>query len=387
MNFKPDLNLEYDYIRVVYEVILSDLRVNKKIIEKDLNTIKVRLGHLKKKLNTSTADAVSALHGLINKATDLQMKYGEIIKKEDLLYDSFQERIHQLEMLDESHYNFDNLKIFCEKKINNLLLDFFLREKFLETAKNYIEEEKITSCVEYSIFIEIQEIIHSLKHKDLGAALKWTNVNKSKLAKINSTLKFKLMCQTFIEKYKAGEVLECVSFSRENFKDYKENITEISQLMALLAMKPSQALLIPKYAHLLSDDKWDELEKDFKAVFFQIYSMKSNSLLEILFQSGLMSLKSQFCFGEKKCLSCPVCSEDIGNIAKNLPMSNHPVSGLICRITGEIMDSSNPPLALPNGQVYSEKAINEQIKANGKFVCPVTNEEFKFEQCKKVFIC
>ena len=95
MNFKPDLNLEYDYIRVVYEVILSDLRVNKKIIEKDLNTIKVRLGHLKKKLNTSTADAVSALHGLINKATDLQMKYGEIIKKEDLLYDSFQERIHQ----------------------------------------------------------------------------------------------------------------------------------------------------------------------------------------------------------------------------------------------------------------------------------------------------
>ena len=57
-----------------------------------------------------------------------------------------------------SHYNFDNLKIFCEKKINNLVLDFFLREKFLETAKNYIEEEKITSCVEYSIFIEIQEI-------------------------------------------------------------------------------------------------------------------------------------------------------------------------------------------------------------------------------------
>ena len=50
MFFKPDLNLEYDYIRVVYEVISSDLRQNKKIIEKDLNTIAVRFTHLKKKL-------------------------------------------------------------------------------------------------------------------------------------------------------------------------------------------------------------------------------------------------------------------------------------------------------------------------------------------------
>ena len=58
MNYKPDLNLEYDYIRVVYEVILSDLRTNKKLIEKDLNTIKLRLSHLKKKLNTSTKDAI-----------------------------------------------------------------------------------------------------------------------------------------------------------------------------------------------------------------------------------------------------------------------------------------------------------------------------------------
>ena len=50
------------------------------------------------------------------------------------------------------------------------------------------------------------------------------------------------------------------------------------------------------------------------------------------------------------------------------------------------MDTSNPPLALPNGQVYSTKAINAQINANGKFVCPVTNEEYTIEQCKKVFI-
>ena len=55
---------------------------------------------------------------------------------------------------------------------------------------------------------------------------------------------------------------------------------------------------------------------------------------------------------------------------------NEPIIGILC-------DIDNDPLKC----YYSEKAINEQIKANGKFVCPVTNEEFKFDQCKKVFIC
>jgi hypothetical protein len=45
-------------------------------------------------------------------------------------------------MIDDKNYNFENLKIFCEKKLNNLLLDFFLRERFLETAKSYIDDER-----------------------------------------------------------------------------------------------------------------------------------------------------------------------------------------------------------------------------------------------------
>jgi macrophage erythroblast attacher len=84
--------------------------------------------------------------------------------------------------------------------------------------------------------------------------------------------------------------------------------------------------------------------------------MKTNSPLEILFQSGLMSLKTCFCYGDaNKNVSCPVCYDEIGRLAKELPMSHHPVSALICRITGEIMDENNQPMTLPNGQIYSEK--------------------------------
>lgn len=143
MNFKPDLNLEYNYIRVVYEVILSDLRNNKKIIEKELNTIVVRVTNLKKK-SSPINENIKVIKALMQKANDLQSKFNDISQKEELLYNCLKDRIKQLEMLDDQNYSFDNLKLFCQKKISNLLLDFFLREKFLETAKHYIEDEKIT---------------------------------------------------------------------------------------------------------------------------------------------------------------------------------------------------------------------------------------------------
>ena len=49
MNCNVDINLEYDYLRVVYEIIIADLRVNKKMIEKEINTIILKFENLKKK--------------------------------------------------------------------------------------------------------------------------------------------------------------------------------------------------------------------------------------------------------------------------------------------------------------------------------------------------
>ena len=36
-------------------------------------------------------------------------------------------------------------------------------------------------------------------------------------------------------------------------------------------------------------------------------------------------------------------------------MSHHVNSTIVCRISGEVMDSQNEPLAFPNGHVYSSK--------------------------------
>jgi hypothetical protein len=72
MDFRPDLTFEYDYIRIVYEVILSKLRVNKKVIEKEINTILLRINNLKKKTNIS--DTLTSVKALITKLNDLETK-------------------------------------------------------------------------------------------------------------------------------------------------------------------------------------------------------------------------------------------------------------------------------------------------------------------------
>lgn len=52
--------------------------------------------------------------------------------------------------------------------------------------------------------------------------------------------------------------------------------------------------------------------------------------------------------------NCPVCdTQALGQLAREVPWSQHANSTLVCRISGKVMDENDPPLCLPNGRVYS----------------------------------
>lgn len=59
-------------------------------------------------------------------------------------------------------------------------------------------------------------------------------------------------------------------------------------------------------------------------------------------------------------VDCPTCGEDMKVLANEVPMSHHVISTIVCRISGEVMDSSNPPMAFPNGYVYSTNVSQDQ---------------------------
>lgn len=54
-------------------------------------------------------------------------------------------------------------------------------------------------------------------------------------------------------------------------------------------------------------------------------------------------------------VDCPTCGDHVKVLASELPMSHHVNSTIVCRISGQVMDSENEPLSFPNGYVYSAK--------------------------------
>ncbi|XP_065317599.1 E3 ubiquitin-protein transferase MAEA-like isoform X2 [Gordionus sp. m RMFG-2023] len=84
---------------------------------------------------------------------------------------------------------------------------------------------------------------------------------------------------------------------------------------------------------------------------------------------------------------CPVCNSKMALLCRDLPFAHSTQSRLICRIGREPLDDTNPPLMLPNGQIYGKKAL-QQMAANNenKITCPQTRESFAFSQVEKVYI-
>lgn len=65
--------------------------------------------------------------------------------------------------------------------------------------------------------------------------------------------------------------------------------------------------------------------------------------------------------------------QNFQKLAEGLPYAKHMHSRLVCAITKELMNENNPPMVLPSGTVYSEKAIQEHT-SQGAFIEPSTGE-------------
>ncbi|RXK38290.1 hypothetical protein M231_04463 [Tremella mesenterica] len=86
-------------------------------------------------------------------------------------------------------------------------------------------------------------------------------------------------------------------------------------------------------------------------------------------------------------IDCPTCAENMKVLAAEVPLSHHMNSTIVCRISGEVMDSQNGPMAFPNGYVYSYNALAAMAKNNfGIVTCPRTKETCQFTKLRKVYI-
>ena len=78
-----------------------------------------------------------------------------------------------------------NLKLFKKQRMDRMLIDYFLRSGFYNTAQLLANKSNILELTNIDVFLTEKDIIDSLISKDTSKCLVWCNENKSKLKKIN----------------------------------------------------------------------------------------------------------------------------------------------------------------------------------------------------------
>lgn len=204
---------------------------------------------------------------------------------------------------------------------------------------------------------------------------------------MNSSLEFDLRLQQFVELVREGKLSEAVAHAREHLApEGAARIQQVQEAMCALAFAGQGSW--GKYEYLFDKARWLALCDKFREELRSINGLGSRSNLEVCLGSGLAALKAPVCgLPEHSHPNCPTCSPLLARLASSLPVAHRSRTSLVCRISGEVMDEHNPPLMLPNGMVYSKKALTRMAELDGgRVTCPRTQTRFQLAECRNVYI-
>ncbi|XP_010427253.1 PREDICTED: macrophage erythroblast attacher-like [Camelina sativa] len=377
------LKLEHQLLRVPFEHYKKTIRTNHRSFEKEVSTVVSGVGDLADS-DWSKDVTVSRLSSLVSRLQGLKRKLEEGSNVENLQAQRCRARIDHLDSVD-----VENITEWNNTKLKRILVDYMLRMSYFETATKLSESSNILDLVDIDIFREAKKVIDALKNREVASALSWCADNKTRLKKSKSKFEFQLRLQEFIELVRvdrADSYKQAIHYARKHLAPWgATHMKELQHVLATLAFKSTTEC--SKYKVLFELRQWDVLVNQFKQEFCKLYGMTMEPLLNIYLQAGLSALKTPYGFEEGCTKEDPLSQENFRKLALPLPFSKQHHSKLVCYISKELMDTENPPQVLPNGYVYSTKALKEMAEKNGgKITCPRTGFACDYTELVKAYI-
>jgi len=373
--------LEYTSVKVPYEILNKKFRHAQKIIDRDISHLQSAINEISKLSPDLQRPAMEALW---ERLKSFRQKYADCLDKEGGYADRCKKRLEHLKEYDSEQEVV--VSLWKRQRLDRMLADHFLRSTFYDTAIKLVKSSKIEGLVDTDVFLAGREIESSLRGHKTKMCLQWCHDNRSRLKKTKSTLEFNLHVQEFVELIRAGKYMDAIKYAQKNLVEGEGMSKEkLQETMALLAFKPNTECT--KYKALFSLNRWEELVEEFRRNNFDLHHLQSESMLSTVLQAGLSVIKTHQCYSvNERSPDCPVCNEPLNKLATSLPHSHCTQSRLICFISGEVMNEHNPPLMLPNGNVYGERALAQMSESTGVVTCPRTKETFWFQEAQKVFV-
>lgn len=421
-----DLQMEHGFLKAPWEVLVRNFRAGHKPLAKEMElfssavaqlvhdasapaagpvpqvetieTLETKLTGLKRKLEAVRAADDDAMHRCYGRIRHLRTRAPPGAACANGGLPSKGERVEEMDVDAEHRPGLEKDAMEREKeaagrweklRLDRALVDYMLREGMYETAENLAKAQSLEDIVDTDIFRDSRVVIEALRRRDCSEGLRWCNDNKRRLQKVQSKLEFRLRLQEFVEHARAGRKEDAIVYMKKYLSGGscdQERMCDIQRFMALLAFDPTTSC--QPYKDMYSERKWLELELAFKQDNYRLHGLTRESTIEIMLKAGLASLKTRKCGTEAdRKPNCPTCVEPYLSLAQSLPRGRHENSILVCSISGQIMDENNPPMALPNGNVYSMKALTEMAEENGgAIVDPRNQDKARMDELRKCFI-
>jgi len=419
VSIKDIKGLEYGTLKVPYELFNKKYRLTQRIIEKEVSQVSGPVKELENAVLQASRPRVNGemianvgqiknlLTGVVEKLNQLKRKSIESVSDEkESVYCCKRRLEHLKEDIVEEEPTYSVIGIdsqlngcvskarnteFGKKHLDRMLVEHFLRCGYYDTAIKLAKETQVDDLTNIDLFLISRRVEESLIRRETMTCLNWCQDNKSKLRKIKSTLEFNVRVQEYVELIRDEKHLDAIKYARQHFSPLAQDETlnkELPKVLGLLAFR--QDTKMEPYKSYFNQDRWFTLVKQFRKDNFELYGLSSTSVFALTLQCGLSVLKTPHCYKKRKeerNPDCPVCNDILNQLAKPLPAAHCSHSKLVCYITGQPLNEHNPPLVLPNGNVYGELALKQMASENdGKVTCARTNETYHFSELSKVYV-
>ncbi|OAF64117.1 hypothetical protein A3Q56_08179 [Intoshia linei] len=353
--------LEYQTLKTPYEAFNRVYRSAQKNIERECVNVTNAISRYNEALSTNDSDYIQHLMLSIKEhLIILKEKFLEHVTQQQAYAEKLRIRLLPIEEYEKEPVR-SGVNAFQKNQLYRFVVDYLLRNKCFDIANSIANDFNIRSLTDIDEFINLRKYLHDLAVGKTEEPIQWCVSNKSKLRKINSNIEQKIRIKIFYEFCVCGKIKEAISYA-SNFLVCKEFEWKFIQGIVSIVLFCKEGTtthpldINDKYQ--LSSYSWPRLAYELEHDFYKIYNMKSESNLEMLCKIGISCLKTQDCYNvARRKMDCPVCSPIINILAKDLPFSHMTKTVLLCGICDKLMNDENPPMYLPNGNVYCHSVI------------------------------
>ncbi|KAI3669713.1 hypothetical protein L6452_41068 [Arctium lappa] len=272
--------------------------------------------------------------------------------------------------------------------VNQIIASHFYREGMFDIGDCFVNEAHEESVVDRKThFLEMYQILESMKSRDLGPALKWATTNHEKLQQSGSDIELKLHRLQFMEILQHGRRDEALKYARAYFSPFaNQHLPEIQKLMACLLW--AGKIESSPYSELLSPTHWAKLAHELAQQFCNLLGESYQSPLSITIAAGVQGLPTLL-----KLMNVMTGKKHEWQSMKQLPV---PIdidqefqfhSIFVCPVSRDQASEENPPMLMSCGHVLCKQSITKLSKNNSTrpFKCPYCPTEVEVGQCRRLY--